>query len=298
MEYTNRPLDVKDIISLLKQRGLLFHDEQKATTYFQSISFFRLAEYLRPLEADKRTHIFKPHSTFEQAITLYHFDKQFRTVLFDAIQQIEVALRTRMIHYISLKYGAFWFMNETLFSDKSLFEENISHIRQEVLRSKEDFISEYYSSYSSPDLPPVWKTFEVISLGTLSKIYRNFKDIGVKKQIARSFNLPQHLCLENWLKCTVLLRNYVAHHNRLWNRVFPFYPQLNIKLRGVWISTTGVDNTRLYAQVCYVAYLLNYIVPTSDFRQHLIELVVQNPTVDIRAMGFPPHWQSEPLWSI
>ena len=38
------------------------------------ISYFRLANYLRPMEQDKIAHIFKPNSTFENALDLYYFE--------------------------------------------------------------------------------------------------------------------------------------------------------------------------------------------------------------------------------
>ena len=38
------------------------------------ISYFRLANYLRPMEQDKIAHIFKLNSTFENALDLYYFE--------------------------------------------------------------------------------------------------------------------------------------------------------------------------------------------------------------------------------
>ena len=60
------------------------------------------------------------------------------------------------------------------------------------------------------DLPPVWKTLEVTTFGTLSKLFGNFKDNAIKKRIAREFNLPQHVILESWVKCAVTLSWYFS----------------------------------------------------------------------------------------
>ncbi|WP_366842238.1 Abi family protein [Prevotella sp.] len=35
------------------------------------------------------------------------------------------------------------------------------------------------------------------------------------KNIAKEFYLPQYIILENWIKCAVVLRNYLVHHARL-----------------------------------------------------------------------------------
>ena len=98
-----------------------------------------------------------------------------------------------MIHHISLTYGSFWFADATLFRNTDIFNSCLQHIRQEVERSREDFIVDHYDRYTEPDLPPVWKTLEVTTFGTLSKLFCNFKDKTIKKRIAREFNLPQHV---------------------------------------------------------------------------------------------------------
>jgi abortive infection bacteriophage resistance protein len=105
----------------MKSRGLIIADEQKAINYLKVISYFRLANYLRPMEKDKETHLYKPNSYFDNAIDLYYFDKELRSIIFSAVQSIEIALRSKMIHHISLKYGAFWYMDASLFKDDNIF---------------------------------------------------------------------------------------------------------------------------------------------------------------------------------
>ena len=100
------------------------------------------------MELDKVTHQFKPNSYFENAIRLYYFDKELRGIIFDAIQSIEIALRSKITNLVSLKYGAFWFMEPTLFKDNIIFNQCLSLVKNEILRSKEDFISEHYKKYT------------------------------------------------------------------------------------------------------------------------------------------------------
>ena len=119
-----------------------------------------------------------------------------------------------------------------------MYADNLTTIKREVQRSKEDFIQEHFKKYTSPDVPPVWKTLEVASFGTLSKLFCNLNDNRVKKQIARMYNLPQHQVLESWIKCIVILRNCLAHHARVWNRRFPQMPQLSTRVRGNWVDST------------------------------------------------------------
>ena len=240
--------------------------------------------------------MFKPKSRFENVVALYNFDKELRTLIFSAIQSIEIALRTKVIQIVSSNYGAFWFVDASLFSNAAIFSKCITNIDDEMKRSKEDFLVEHFAKYDNPPYPPAWKTLEVSSFGTLSKLYCNLSDNNIKKLIAREFALPQHLYLESWIKSLSVLRNCIAHHARIWNRKFPWKPQLPKKLQNPWIQTKTISKEKLYAQLCCVAYLMDAIQPDNDFKQKLKALLSEYSIVDVAAMGFPKMWHNEPLW--
>ena len=254
MNYTKQPLDYSQIIQQLKSRGLLFHDEAAAENELKIVSYFRIANYLYTFEVPNSNHTFLPNSYFEDALRIYYFDKDLRALIFTVIQSIEIALRSKVIHHVSLKHGAFWFADETLCINRTTFQDNLTQIRKEIKRSKEDFIQNHFEKYDTPDVPPVWKTLEVTSFGILSKLLYNLNDVNIKKKIAREFNLPQHVCLESWIKSIVVLRNCLAHHARVWNRRFSQKPSLSYSLRGNWIDTTNVRPAKLYALLSCLAY--------------------------------------------
>lgn len=296
MKYSKQPLDYSEILDLLESRGLIIRDRNKAIECLKVVSYFRLDNYFHPMESDKVQHIFKPGSTFDNAMDLYRFDCDLRELIFTAIQTVEIALRSKMIHHISLQYGAFWFTDVSLFRDANIHHKCMEQIRQELKRTREEFIIEHSAKYSEPEFPPVWKTLEVTSFGTLSKLFCNFADNKIKKRIAREFNLPQHLVLESWIKSAVVLRNYLAHHSRVWNRKFPIKPQMTTPLRGNWVIPPVGNYDKLYSQLCYLQYLLNVIRPCNNFSFRLKVLLTEHLNVDTSAMGFPGNWLDEPLW--
>lgn len=128
--------------------------------------------------------------SLRNVVTLYNFDKELRTLIFSVIQSIEIALRTKVIQIVSSNCGAFWFADKSLFSNTTIFSKCLSNIEEELKRSKEDFLIEHFAKYDNPPYPPAWKTLEVSSFGTLSKLYCNLADNNLKKQIAREFGLP------------------------------------------------------------------------------------------------------------
>ena len=298
MKYTKHPIDLPQQLGQLKQRGMTIANEEMALEQLYSISYFRLANYWNTMESQTDKHQFLPNSNFEDIIKTYTFDKRLRALVFTSIQDVEIALRTRVIQFFSLKYGSFWFMDDSLFKDATIHETCLKNIEKEVLRSKEEFLIEHFAKYDEPTLPPVWKTLEVVSFGTLSKLYCNFKDTEVKKQVAKSLALPQYTYLESWLKCATVLRNLCAHHSRLWNRRFAWKPQLPRKLPLNWLNDLQyVRPIKLYAQFCYLAYLEQSINPNSAFRKEIPSLLKNMPKRTLKAMGFPENWESEPLWN-
>lgn len=170
MKYSNLPLDITDIIQQMKSRGLSITNENKATTFLENVSYFRLAVYLRPMEIDA-SHNYKSGSTFENAMSLYDFDARLRHLIFGAIQKIEISLRSKIINQISLQYGAMWFVNSEIAVDKHKFSDNLSTLERELNRSKEEFIKEHINKYGKDEFPPVWKLLELASFGCLTKLY-------------------------------------------------------------------------------------------------------------------------------
>ena len=248
---------------MLKQRGLIVSDEDTALKQLASISYFRLASYWKIFETDETTHQFASGTCLEDVISLYTFDRELRSIIFIAIQDIEVALRTRIIHFFSLSHGAFWFMDASQFNSRSIFQTCLDSIQVELSRSKEEFLQEHFAKYDTPSMPPVWKTLEVVSFGNLSKLYANMKDVEVKKQVAKSVGLPQYTYLESWMRSLTVLRNCCAHHARAWNRRYPAMPQLPRRLPLTWVDTQHIRPMKLYVT---------------------------------RQMGFPRGWENEPLW--
>ena len=263
MEYNKPALSISDQLAILQQRGLAVADTAKAEDFLNNVSYFRFAAYLRIFKQPDDT--FRAGATFEQVATLYSFDVELRKLLFGAIQRIEIALRSRVIHQFSLAHGPFWFLDASLATDKRKFAENLATLQRELERTKEDFIKEHTAKYGTMNFPPAWKMLELVSFGCLTRLYRNFADTPVRKRIARSFGVSKPEALESWMIAVNVLRNHCAHHARVWNRQFTMMPQLPPTLRNAWVNVNGVVQTSPYAIFCCIAYWLNGIDAQNTF---------------------------------
>lgn len=294
--YTKQALTISQQIDVLKCRGLIIEDDVQASNVLEMISYFRLADYWHHMEADHSTHQFKQGSHWEYVIDCYYFDKALKALLFSIIQSIEVSMRAKIIKHFTPRFGAFWFMQPEFAANEAFFVTNLEHIKTEISRSREEYISEHFQKYSSPELPPVWKTLEVVSFGTLSKLYNNFFDATAKHHVAREFGLNHHKFLRSWMEMLSVLRNFIAHHARVWNRRFAIKPQMPARMPNAWINNLSFPEGSLYPQLCCIAYWLNNISPNNSFPRDLKSLFLKHPMVKTNLMGFPGGWKDEPLW--
>ena len=298
MRYTKQAMTLAQQIQTLQGRGLMIADTNKAEQALDAISYFRLADYWYHLEADHHTHQFLPNSHFDEVLACYYFDKDLKALLFKAIQTIEVAVRSKVIKHFAPSCGPFWFMDATKAVNQRRFQTNLETIKKEVGRSKERYIREHFRKYSDPDLPPVWKTLEVISLGELSKLFNNFNDSQLKHNVAHEFGLNHHKFLSSWLESLTSLRNHCAHHARVWNRAYPLKPATPQIMPNNWITNFTFREESLYAQLCCIAYWLNAVDTKNTFVGDLKMLLLRNPSIDPAMMGFPSNWRQEPLWQL
>lgn len=298
MIYSKQPLLFSDQIKKLNERGLKFNDEDKATHYLSNISYYRLRAYTYPFQDNiDPDHPFTNDVSFEEIIDLYVFDRRLRLLVFNAIEKIEIALRTKIIYYFSLSYGSHFHENPELYRNPDSCASGLVKLYKEIDRSTEDFIKHYYDKYTDPENPPAWMSLEVASIGILSHLYEDLKLVPEKKQIAKEFGLPDVKFLESWMHAFSNLRNTCAHHSRIWNRRFVAAPKLPNNTTFPFLVNKTIHTNKLYASLCCIQYILKIISPNSSFCTNLINLMNHCPLNQSRAMGFPSDWKTEKLWS-
>ena len=110
MKYTKPPLSIEQKITLLKERGLRIDNEERTYKYLTHIGYFRMTGYFKFFQ-DHITDTFQAGTTFDQVLNVYIFDRKLRLLTLDAIEKIEVSLKATISDYMSMKYGAFWYMD-------------------------------------------------------------------------------------------------------------------------------------------------------------------------------------------
>ncbi len=269
----------------------------KAAHYLSNISYYRLRAYTYPFQDNTQPdHFFIKAISFDDIVQLYVFDRQLRLLIFDAIEKIEVSLRTKIIYFYALQYGSHWHLDPLLYKNPRYFGEHSLSLQKEIDRSNETFIKHYKKTYTTPQEPPSWMSLEVSSMGLLSKIFTNLKKDTCKDKITAQYQLKDIDILTNWMFCFSIVRNTCAHHGRIWNRRFPPIT-LPKKTLMAFPDKTQIYPNKVYAYICCIQYVLNIISPDHNFKNKLLELMKKCPLLQEKEMGFPKSWQSDLFWA-
>ncbi|WP_338793381.1 Abi family protein [Bernardetia sp. MNP-M8] len=301
IEYTKKPKSVEQQIELLKSRGLLFSNEDKAAKILENISYSRLSAYWYPmLKEPKEDEIFKENSYFDTVFKIYQFDSELRILVFYAIEQIEIALRTQITYQLSIEHDTgFWFEKSALFKSYPKFIEVIQIIIASTNKSNQDYIKKYKSKYTQY-LPPAWKSFEILSFGVLKTIFENLEDKNMQINISNHFDL-NHEVLKSWLESILYVRNVCAHHSRLWNIKLTVSPKFPRRTTGKWINKWNEiedSGAKTYVILCALTYLMDKVNPYHKFRKKLFELIQEyESSIDLAHMGFTEDWKQQELWN-
>ncbi len=207
-------------------------------------SYYRLSGYWYPLLADKQNHVFKVGARFDQAYGMYCFDRDLRQLLVKEMEKIEVSVRAKMIYVFSHQFGPFWYTCPEYFKKPQIHSETLEKIRTEFNRSDAQFIQAFKQKYSD-ELPPSWTAFEIISFGTISRLFSNSKPGKSKRRVADFFGLDDRT-FSSWLHGFVYIRNVCAHHSRLWNRIMRIQPMIPNTPKHQWLNNLTIPNDRTY----------------------------------------------------
>jgi abortive infection bacteriophage resistance protein len=294
-------------IALLKHQGMLFKDESVAYKHLKRYGYYRLEGYWLD-ELDASSKQFQRGVYFEDMLKRYDFDRKLRFVLFPGIEQIEIGVRTRLVYLLSASYGKFWYLNPGLFERDTVMRNGIvqtmhlhtlDRLREGFNRTQEPFIMEYHRH--NPGQPAAaWRLMEVASFGTLAKLYkcldRNLKERGI---IAKEMGINSPRVFIGWLESISHIRNIIAHHARLWNRVMIKCPRMHLNSPlGAWFANplTPGQLTKPFSTISCIVYLCNHLTESDELKHQILSLIKAYPNVPISKYGFSNHWDLEPIW--
>lgn len=280
-------------IDILERRGMSIDDHARAEFYLRHLNYYRLGAYWLPFETSHDTHTFVSGTRFEDVLNLYLFDRNLRLLVLDAIERVEVSVRSQWAFCLAHRHSPHAHLDAALAANHDRWRSNLTKLEKEVRRSDEVFIKHFLSTYTEK-LPPVWAVCEVMSLGLLSRWYGNLKPMPTRSAIAATYGLNEKV-LGSWLHHMATVRNSCAHHSRLWNREFTITP-LTPKTKPQGLTHQFQPGSRkLYNTLVILLHFMDIVAPRHSWRNRL-KALIQDHKIPTHAMGFPHHWCQLPIW--
>jgi len=303
------------LVALLESRGMIIPDSERAKRKLSQIGYYRLSGFWFPCREVKKDSLgkgilypgtkqpiredtFQAGIDFNKIVELYLFDKKLRLLMLDAIERIEIHIRSVVAHEMGyhdpLAYQNDAFINPKKLKtwkdrrtrkDRNLWREWSAKQRELIDRSKEDCIKWHKAEGKAV---PFWVTVESWDFGNLSKYYSMLK-AKYQRKICLRLDISNEKVLENWLHEINILRNRCAHHTRIWNQSsnnslpvlsIPYFDNLSLDERAL---------KRMYGMICIMWFLVKKIGPSSHWLESVSLLINSKPSIDccpLTAMGF------------
>ncbi len=293
---------------------MIIPDKHRAKRKLSQIGYYRLSGFWHPCRKLKKgsdgkklkhfaTHRsirldkFQDQTNIDEIIQLYIFDKRLRLLMLDAIERIEIFIRTITAHemgyhdplahenprFINPKFQKTWTDNKN--RSRNLWNEWTTRQSKLIKRSREDYIQWHLTTQKRI---PIWVVVETWDMGTLSKYFELLKG-KFQRRICSRLGGPNEKELRNWLREINTLRNRCAHHTRIWNQStnspllepkIPYFQALNLDTRA---------RQRMFGMIAILWFLVHKIGPSSHWLTKVADLIDVKPAIPAcpnTSMGF------------
>lgn len=291
--YSKFPATIDEQLSILAARGMIIDDLPSAKLFLSENYFHRFLSYSVPFFRSVSANLSKFYRDgvkFSDVINIYEFDSKLRLLLLDAIEKIEISIKTQFIN-LSAKYGAHFYLSHKLFRDHKLLNDSIERLQYQMRASNDLLVNEYFAKYDNPNLPPVWVAMELLSIGQMAKWLLNLKRDEDRQTVARHYHLHYSI-LRAVIDNLTLIRNYSAHHARIWNRHYDFAECVCDSNNELIKDTLCISDGRIYRVLILIAYILRCIGGDKEFVMNLFD-IIHKYQIDVKQMGFPDDWQAK-----
>lgn len=318
-------------------RGLIANRDELITR-LRAVNYYRFTGYIyifRPILSISgtgqkvRRETYKDGTSLQLVWNYYLFDRRLRLLIIDAIERIEITLRTNIAHYWSGMTG----MpnpqkNLRHYKPKFTEEERVrllARFQKSFDRSTDDCVIHHKEDlhFRNVEDLPIWVFCELSTLGDLVWLFNGLTD-PIKKQISSDFGIDDVPFFSSILGLICIARNACAHHARIWNRAWNTCRERESNRKNIipvvrdtklsdwltrWYNTSqswqhkknknhsfSRTSTAFLLTACH--FLLKTSANTSNWRNRFLDLLrhPDTPNTVVQEMRFPEHWQEHPLW--
>lgn len=276
---------VEEQIDLLKSRGMIISNEEKAKEHLLDIGYYRLGFYWYYFQKDRQRQLYHEGTDIADAIDLYYLDVDLRNLLSKYIYRIEVHFRTQVVYYVSNKYSEkpIWFSDIDVVND---FDVRI----YENLKDNNTNIMRHHYKYPQDVYAPAWKTLEFHTFGQILHVFDSLRDLEIKNKIANVYGLKSRVykkkaedlsilvhevkayeCLYEYLAAILNIRNICSHSGVL----FDYRQRKGIrKIPDSRFRPHEANQTNLNTSICLILFMLSKVSQNraNDLKKELLDV--------------------------
>lgn len=292
-------------IDILKARGLIVNDYDKAKKILFKENYFFLNGYRHFFTANYKDENFIPGTTFEELYSMFTFDRKIRNIFFKNILIIENNIKSVISYQLSKNYGYKEknYLNPQNFNQDAMKVRQVNDVISKMKRQiringkKHTATMHYINNYG---YIPMWILVKVLSFGIVSELYGILK-LDDQVEIAEFYGLPVET-LVIYLSILANFRNLCAHEDILYDyrtqRMIPndiIHSRLQIEKSDEYYKYGKND---LFA----LMIILKYMLSEDEFRDLFNELeyeidlltgkinILSISTI-LNKIGFPDNWK-------
>ncbi len=280
----------EQITHLKSAHGLIIIDEERAKTELSWINYYRLSAYGISLRDPANKDQYRAGTTFDDIVSLYYFDQVLRTYLALPISDIEVHLRTEVAYCLGKEYGPEGYVCCNNFQQDTnpktgvlRHQELMNKLHDEMVRqSQAPCVKHHMDKYGGHF--PIWAAIELFTFGNVVSLL----SIMIPKDqatVAAAFQ-TDYKHLYSWMLSLLEIRNICAHGNRIYNMPLKQSPRL-YKEHAKYGKTNKV-----FPAILVIKRLMSGQKSWNVLAGALAEYIPEQPSVDIRCLGFPAEWKT------
>lgn len=284
---------IEEQLEILRSRGLTINDESQARTFLLYNNYYRISGYSLTL---RKNDVFSKSATFQNIVDIYNFDHEFRHIILQYLEVIEVQMKSIYAYEFTKIHGSIGYLDSAFFSNIIKHKEILDKANQQ---KKQRLPHEAYLKHFINELQqdiPLWAYVDLLTISDISFLY-SISEQTVKNAVARKFGLKMSKgasILGSYMHSMTIIRNLCAHGSRIYNRLFEQKPSLNKMEKTLLIkdSSGNIDNAHFYGFLL----IMKRMLPVDEFNEmknSIITLTHKYPFVRMDYYGFRNDWQQK-----
>ncbi len=121
---------IEEQLEILRSRGLTINDESLAKDFLLRNNYYRISGYSLTL---RKNNVFSKSATFQNIVDIYHFDHEFRHIILQYLEVIEVQMKSIYVYEFTNVHGPAGYLNHNFFTNKTKHKEIIAKAEQQKM---------------------------------------------------------------------------------------------------------------------------------------------------------------------